>query len=70
MDPLDFVTVPPPPTNPFICIIFYIVFCMPRKYRWGEIVMQLIPDWEFAGVVQLENEGSKELKVMNENSFS
>ena len=32
--------------------------------------MQLILDWEFAGVVQLENEGSKELKVMNENRFS
>ncbi|TKC46234.1 hypothetical protein EI555_012883 [Monodon monoceros] len=29
--------------------------------------MQLIPDWEFAGVVQLENEGSKELKFSEKN---
>lgn len=32
--------------------------------------MQLIQDWEFAELVQLENEGSKESKVMNEHSLS
>lgn len=32
--------------------------------------MKLIQDWEFAELVQLENEESQESKVMIENSLS
>lgn len=32
--------------------------------------MHLIQDWEFAEQVHLDNKGSKELKVINENNLS